>query len=84
MGGDEIIAHVARMGGREAQPRKPVDLGQFADETRQRPVLAVRAFAGIGIDVLAQQRDLAHALGREPRASARICEAGRENSAPRV
>ena len=58
---DQVVVHVARMAGGVAQPR---DAGDFGDATqaaarasrRGRPVLAV-----IGVDVLPDQRDLAHA-----------------------
>ena len=50
----------------------------------ERPGPAVRAFAVIGVDVLADQRDFAHAIVGEPRTSSMIFATGRENSAPRV
>ncbi len=60
MGGDEVLGHVAGVRGGVADPREPLDPCERADEAREAPVrAAVRAV--IGVDVLAKQRDLAHA-----------------------
>ena len=38
MGGDQVVAHVVRMRGGEADPRQPLDPFEFPDEPRERPV----------------------------------------------
>ena len=61
MHGDEIVVHVARMGGGVADPHQALDLGDFPDEPREPPGgtanRARRSFAVIGVDVLAEQRE---------------------------
>ncbi len=58
MRGDQLVVHVARMAGGVAQPQQAGDLRQFAQQPRQPPGRAARAFAMIGIHVLPEQRDL--------------------------
>ena len=81
---DQVVVDVARMAGGVAQPR---DAGNFGD-AMQAAAPSVQArpgtFAMIGVDVLADQRHLAHAGSGEVRTSARIFSTGRETSAPRV
>ena len=57
---DQIVAHIAGMAGRVAQALQSVDLTQPVDQARQRPVFTVGALAVIGVNVLAQQRNLAN------------------------
>jgi len=56
MGLDQVVAHVARMARRIADAVQAIDLGQLAHQLGQG-----RAVAVIGVDVLTQQGDLAHA-----------------------
>ena len=49
------------MTGRIAQPVDAIDPRDAVEQARQRPRPPVRALAVIGVDVLADQRDLAHA-----------------------
>ena len=65
MRGDQIVAHVARMAGRVAQPLQSVDPRQMADEIGERARAAVGAGAVIAVDVLPEQRHLAHAARNE-------------------
>ena len=61
MRGDEIVIHVAGMAGAVAQAR---DAGNFRKAMHQPPerrCAAARVLAVIGVDVLADQRELAHA-----------------------
>ena len=44
VGGDQIVVHVARMGGRVADARHAIDLGQGMDQSRQRPGRRRRAW----------------------------------------
>jgi hypothetical protein len=59
---DQVCAHVAGMAGGVADALDAADGGEPRDEASQRPGAAVGSQPVIGIDVLAQQRDLAHAL----------------------
>ena len=61
-----LVVHVAGMAGGVAQPRDARHLGDAMQQPAERPGAAVRAFAVIGVDVLADQRDLAHAGIGEP------------------
>ena len=84
MRGDQIVVHVAGMAGAVAQPR---DAGDFGDATQQPPERpdAAGPFAVIGIDVLSDQRDLAHAgVGKSLRPHREFSPTGRETSTPRV
>ena len=60
MGRDQRVVHVARMARRIAQAREARDLGEALDEARERPHAPVRPVAVIGVDVLPDERDLAH------------------------
>ena len=62
MGGDQLVVHVARMAGGVAQPRDAGNLGEPMQQPRRASRRAPSgALAVIGVDVLAEQRDLAHA-----------------------
>src|SRR5580692_10017909 len=60
MGGDEVVAYVARVAGGIAQAGEARDLGEAMQQAGERPY-AARTFAVIGVDVLPDQRHLAHA-----------------------
>ena len=57
---DEVIVHVARMTGGIAQPRNAGDFGDAAQQLTERPRAAVPILAVVRVDVLADQRHLAH------------------------
>src|SRR6185295_11091789 len=57
MGGDKIIAHVARMACHVTQARQTIDACELSQKFRKRPYLPVRTLAAISIDVLAQERE---------------------------
>ena len=59
MGVDQVIAHVGGVTCGVADPVQALDLGQPARQAGKP------AFSGVGVDVLTQQGDLAHALGRQ-------------------
>ena len=59
--GDEIVVHVARMAGAVAQPRDAGNVREPLHQPAERRGAAVRVLAVIGVDVLAEQRDLADA-----------------------
>ena len=61
---DQFVVHVARVRGGVAQAGEAGDLGQRPQQPGQAPGAALRTTAVIGVHVLAQQRDLAHALPR--------------------
>ena len=67
MRGDQVVVHVARMAGGVAQPRDARDsrepMQQRGRASQARPSAS---FAVIGVDVLAEQRDLAHAGVGQP------------------
>ncbi len=60
------VGHVARMRGGVAQPQQARDVGQFAHQPAEVPGAAIRRLAVPGVDVLAQQGDLARALRHQP------------------
>ena len=66
MGGDQLLVHVARMAGRIADAGDARHLGNAPHQARQRPDPAIGAIAMIGVDVLAEQRDVLHAGLRQP------------------
>src|SRR4051812_21065643 len=61
---DQVIVHVARMACGVAQPRDARDFGNAMQELAERPG-AAETFAMIGVDVLTDQGDFAHASVRE-------------------
>ncbi len=63
MGGDQIVIHVARMGGHVADAQQARDFGKRADKAPKPPIAPVRSRAVIGIHILAEQRDLPRATG---------------------
>ena len=75
MGGDQLVVHVPGVRGRIANPVETVDFRQFADQAAEAPGSAraesgpisalepAGRLPGIGVDVLAQQRDLPRAAG---------------------
>ena len=66
MGFDQRIIDVAGMAGRVAQAHDAGNFGDAAEQPAERPGHAVRTFAVIGVDVLPDQRDLAHAIVGKP------------------
>ena len=67
MRGDQRVVHVARMAGGVAQPRQAGDFGEPGTASWPSPhSRAVRPLAVPGVDVLAEQRDLADAGGSKP------------------
>ncbi len=66
MGLDQGIVDVAGMAGGITQPRDAGNPGKAMQELAERPALSVRSFAMIGVDVLPDQRELAHAVLGEP------------------
>ena len=66
MRSEEIVAHVVGMAGRVANAQDARDLRDPLRQPRQRPGAALGALAVVGVDVLAEQRHLAHAKGRKP------------------
>ena len=73
MRGNQIVVHVARVGGGVAQPRQAGDFGQFAQQPPKTPNIPIRRFAMPGIHVLAEQGDLSRALRHQP---AGLCQHG--------
>jgi len=62
MGCDQAVVDVARMAGRIAQPRDAGNGRQMFEQPAERPGFPVRTLAVIGVDVLPDQRELAHAV----------------------
>ena len=54
------------MAGRIAQAHDAGNVGETMQQGAERPDPAVRSFAVIGVDVLPDQGDLAHAIVGEP------------------
>ena len=65
MRGDQLIGHVVGMAGRIADAVQAGDLGQGIGQFGQGRLSPVRPLAVIGVDVLAQQGDFAHAPIRQ-------------------
>ena len=63
---DQAVVDVAGMAGRVAQPHDTRDFGEAVQQLAERPGPSVRPFAVIGVDVLPDQGDLAHAVIGEP------------------
>ena len=66
MGLDQRIVDVAGMAGRVAQAHDAGNFGEALQQSAERPIPPVRTFAVIGVDVLPDQRDFAHAIVGEP------------------
>ena len=64
---DQLVVHVGGMAGHVAKPVEPGDFGEAGEKAAEAPRGAVRALAMPGIDVLAEQRDLAHPGPGKPR-----------------
>ena len=63
---DQFVVHVARVAGGVAEPVEPGNFREPEEQPAEAPVPPVRCFAAPGVDVLAEERDLADAFGREP------------------
>src|SRR5215470_20082651 len=63
--GDEVLAHVAGMAGGIAQPLEGLDPSQVADQLSQAERYPARPTSTVGVDVLAQQGELASAVLNE-------------------
>ena len=82
---DQVLAHVAGMAGGVADALEAADEGEPGDELGQRPWPAVGAQPVIGVDVLAEQRDLAHAMvGEAAGLGLHLGDGARELRAARV
>ncbi len=85
MRGDEIVVHVARMAGGVAQPRDAGNLREPMQQPAERRGAAVQILAVIGVDVLADQRDLAHAgVGQALGLGDDLCDRARHFRAARI
>ena len=85
VGGDKVVPHVVGVAGGVADAIQPRHLGQGVGQARQGPWLSVRPFAVIGVDVLAQQGDLAHAApGQRPRLLQHLHDRPRPFGAARI
>ena len=67
IGLDQRVAELQRMRSGEADAADAVDFGDGADQQREVRDLALAIRAAVGVDVLAEQVDLAHALRGELR-----------------
>ena len=63
---DQAVVDIARMAGRIAQACESRNIGQTMQQPAERPARAIRPLAMIGIDVLSDERDFAHAMVDEP------------------
>ena len=82
---DQAVIDVAGMAGGIAQPRDAGNFRQPLQQFPERPGAAVRSLAVIGVDVLADQRDLAHAIVGEPlHVVDDLCDRPRDFRAARV
>ena len=64
---DDVLAHVLRVRARVTDPAHAVERVQLAEQLRERRALRPEV-AAVGVDVLAEERELGHAVGREPAA----------------
>jgi hypothetical protein len=89
VGADHVLAHVLRVGARVADPVDPRDSVDPRQELgKGRPAFAGQV-AAVAVDVLAEQRHLAHAFGGEAldlgdqlrRVAALLAAAGRGDDA---
>ena len=62
VGIDERVLDVARMAGRVAQPDDARNFGETIQQLAERPGLPVGTVAMIGVDVLPDEGDFAHAV----------------------
>ena len=65
VGADHVLAHVLRMRARVADPAHAVERVELAEQLGERRSLGPQV-AAVGVDVLAQQRELADAVGDQP------------------
>ncbi len=63
---DQCLVDVAGMAGRVAQADDAGNFGEAIQQAAERPDPAVRSLAVIGVDVLPDQGDFAHAIVGEP------------------
>ena len=83
MRADHVLAHVLGVRARVADPLDPLD-GVDRGQQLGEGCLVLRQVATVGVDVLAEQRDLSHAVGGEsPGLGHELCD-GRLTSRPRV
>ncbi len=68
MGGDQVVVHIPWVGGGVAQARQVWDFGERAQQAAQAPTFVVP-----GVDVLAEQGDLAGALPNEMEGLSQDC-----------
>ncbi|MGY3630616.1 hypothetical protein ACVWWI_007547 [Bradyrhizobium sp. USDA 3686] len=66
MGCNQTVIDIARMAGRITQPRDARERREVLQQPAERPAFSVRSLAVIGVDVLSDQRELAHAVLGEP------------------
>ena len=79
VGCDQRVVHVARMAGGVAQARDAGHVRQAMQQAAERPDRAVRPLAVIGVDVLADQRELAHArIGEAQGLVEDLCDRARD------
>ena len=67
VGADDVLAHVLRVRARVADPAHAVDRVDRRQQLRERRALGPQV-AAVGVDVLAEQRELGDAVGGEPAA----------------
>src|SRR5690348_16454402 len=85
MGRDEVVVDVAWMTGRVAQARDARNLGESEEQSSERPRPPVGSDAMIGVDVLPDERDLAHsAVGEMLRLGDDLRRRARDFGAARV
>ena len=85
MRGDEAVIHVARMARGVAQTRDTGNFGEPMQQPSQRRGAAACVLAVIAVDVLADQRDLAHArVGKPLGLGDDLCDRPRHLGAARV
>ena len=84
MGLDEILAHVVGVRGRITHAADPGHSGGGADQRCEPDRLAASVEPVIGVDVLTEQRDLAHVGASKACDLLKNGGGGREASAPRV
>ena len=66
VGADHVLAHVLGVRARVADPLDPLHGVHLREQLGEGRLLAARQVAAVGADVLAEQRDLAHAVGGQP------------------
>ena len=85
VGADHVLAHVLRVRARVADAVDPVDRVDRGEQVGEADPRLLRQVAPVGVDVLAQQRHLAHAVGRQALdLGDQLAPAARLSSRPRV